>query len=80
MVDLELNVEKGVITRGRAWSDCLVPTFIDSLNEILESGTITYDVQGVNTIGEQLRQRFPENEMITGKFIPELVEWMTHAI
>ena len=80
LVDLELNVEKGVITRGRAWSDCLVPTFIDSLNEILESGTITYDVQGVTTIGEQLRQRFPENEMITGKFVPELVEWMTHAI
>jgi len=80
LVDLELNVEKGVITRGRAWSDCLVPTFIDSLNEILESGTITYDVQGVAKIGEQLRERFPENEMITSKFVPELVEWMTHAI
>ena len=80
LVDLELNVEKGVITRGRAWSDCLVPTFIDSLNEILESGTITYDLQGVAEIGEQLRQRHPENEMITGKFVPELVEWMTHAI
>jgi lipoate-protein ligase A len=33
LVDLELNVEKGRITNGRAWSDCLVPTFIDELNE-----------------------------------------------
>lgn len=44
LVDLELNVEKGRITRGRACSDCLVPTFIDELNEILASGEITYDV------------------------------------
>jgi hypothetical protein len=50
------------------------------LNEILESGEITYDVPGVAKLGEQLRLRFADNEMITSKFIPELVEWMTHAI
>lgn len=38
LIDMEMNVEKGKITRGRVYSDCLVPVFIDSLNEILESG------------------------------------------
>ena len=29
LVDVQFNVEKGVITSGRVFSDCLVPAFID---------------------------------------------------
>ena len=73
LVDLELNVENGRITRGKAWSDCLVPIFIDELNDILNSGEIIYDVQGVETLGKKLLERFPDNEQVRTKFVPELV-------
>ena len=46
-MDLEFNVEKGVITKGKVYSDCLVPSFIDELNEILATGKNTYDIAGV---------------------------------
>ena len=75
-MDLEFNVEKGVITKGKVYSDCLVPSFIDELNEILATGKNTYDIAGVESIGKQLREKFADNEAITGKFIPELVQWI----
>jgi len=34
----------------------------------------------VVALGDQLKERFPDNEMITKKFVPELVDWMSHAI
>ena len=76
MMDLEFNVEKGTIAKGRVYSDCLVPAFIDELNEIIGSGQITYDEAGIMQIGAQLNERFPENEVIREKYIPELVQWM----
>lgn len=48
MMDIEMNVEKGKITKGVCYSDCLVPVFIDELNEILKQGNITYDEKGVD--------------------------------
>ena len=51
LVDLEFNVEKGVITKGKVYSDCLIPVFIDELNEIIGSGKITYDEAGIQQIG-----------------------------
>ncbi len=38
LIDLEFNVEKGRITKGKVYSDCLVPNFIDEINVLLESG------------------------------------------
>jgi lipoate-protein ligase A len=38
LIDLEFNVEKGRITKGKVYSDCLVPNFIDEINILLESG------------------------------------------
>lgn len=75
-MNLEFNVEKGLITSGKVYSDCLVPSFIDELNELLASGRITYDVSGVDSLGNKLREKFADNEVVTGKFIPELVHWM----
>ena len=76
LIDLEFNVEKGRITKGKVYSDCLVPNFIDEINVLLESGLITYDQAGVEQLGNQLRVKFADNEAITGKYIPELVQWV----
>lgn len=43
LVDVQFNVEKGVIVAGKIFSDCLVPAFIDCLNDELATGSITYD-------------------------------------
>lgn len=80
LVDLALNVEKGLIIGGRCYSDCLVPQFIDELNELLASGQITYDEAGVEEMGRRLGERFQDNEVVRGKFVPELTEWMRGAI
>ncbi len=50
LVDFQFDVEKGVITRGQCFSDCLVPTYIDAINEILANGVITYDVTGIKSM------------------------------
>lgn len=82
MLDIEFQVEKGVIKGGVCYSDCLVPAFIDELNAILkEEQGITYDEQGMQRIGLLLAERCPQdNDIIQGKYIPELVRWMKHAI
>ena len=80
LMDVEMNVEKGVITKGVCYSDCLVPAFIDELNDVLASGKLTYDEQGINNMGNTLLERFPDNEVIREKYVPELVAWMRQAI
>lgn len=50
LVDFQFDVEKGVIARGKCFSDCLVPPYIDLINEILATGSITYDVQGMKNL------------------------------
>ena len=47
LVDVHFSVEKGKIKGGQVFSDCLIPAFIDSLNEELAKGDISYDVAGV---------------------------------
>mmetsp|Transcript_4372 Transcript_4372/g.7389 ORF Transcript_4372/g.7389 Transcript_4372/m.7389 type:complete len:84 (+) Transcript_4372:827-1078(+) len=50
LVDLQFNVEKGLIVKGQCFSDCLVPPFIDALNEILATGKVRYDVEGIKSM------------------------------
>jgi len=38
LVDFQFNVEKGIIVAGQCFSDCLVPAYIDSINEIIATG------------------------------------------
>jgi len=35
LVDFMFDVEQGVIVNGRCFSDCLIPGYIDAINEIL---------------------------------------------
>ena len=58
LVDVQFNIEKGRIVMGQVFSDCLVPAFIDALNEEIATGEITYDVQGIKQLCERVGQRF----------------------
>jgi hypothetical protein len=51
-------VHKGKIAQGKVYSDCLLPQFIDELNEILGSGEINYDISGISDLGNRLRLKF----------------------
>lgn len=72
LVDMQFNVERGVITTGRCFSDCLVPPYIDAINEVISSGTITYDTQGMKNLGEKLRERFRGEASVDPRYTDEL--------
>ena len=86
LVDFQFDVVKGVITAGQCFSDCLVPPYIDAINNILATGTITYDVPGIKDMCNQLREQFDDdtanemNQMLKGKYTSELEEWLIQAI
>jgi hypothetical protein len=77
---VEVRVEKGLIAGGRCYSDCLLPGLIDELNTLLDSGKVPYDERGADIIGEGLLEKFQGNDIVTGKYIPELVQWIKQAI
>ena len=60
LVDVQFNVEKGKIVKGQIFSDCLVPVFIDALNEELATGDISYDINGIKTLCDRVRFRFED--------------------
>ena len=69
-------MQKGKIQRGQVFSDCLVPSFIDELNAVLATGEIAYDVAGMQSLVDQVRQKFttddPTDKQIREVFLPEL--------
>jgi lipoate-protein ligase A len=78
LVDMQFDVEKGVIVKGQCFSDCLVPPYIDAINDILAQGKVTYDVEGIKSMCDQLRQIFADdsanemNQTLKGKYTTEL--------
>jgi hypothetical protein len=63
------------------------PPYIDAINDILASGTITYDVLGIKTMCNQLREQFTDdamthemNQTLKGKYTSELEEWLINEI
>ena len=83
LVDVQFNVEKGKIVKGQVFSDCLVPAFIDALNEELATGTVSYDVNGVKSLCAKVSERFKgENAMqqVIETYIPEFEKWLVTNI
>jgi lipoate---protein ligase len=86
LVDVQFNVEKGLIAKGQCFSDCLVPPYIDAINEILATGTIPYSVEGIKLLCNQLRDKFSDddanemNQTLKGKYTSELEEWLIKEI
>ena len=56
LVDVQFSVERGLITEGKVFSDCLIPSFIDALNAELAKGDISYDEAGVADLCERVRK------------------------
>lgn len=83
LMDVQCNVEKGKVVSGQVFSDCLVPVFIDALNEELNAGDITYDVSGVQTLCARVKARFEGDDsalVVVETYIPELEKWLSSNI
>ena len=83
LVDVQFTVEKGKITEGKVFSDCLVPVFIDALNAELVKGDISYDVAGVADLCNRVKVQFQGEasmQAVHDTYIPELQEWLSRSI
>ena len=89
LVDVHVDVDKGLITGGRIYSDSLVPTLIDAFNEELSGSTggsshkIAYDVSGVAELCARVRTRLGEDEsqrVARDEYLPELQAWLSKEI
>ena len=50
-----------MIVKGKCFSDCLVPLYIEVINDILDKENITYDVNGIKKMCNLLRLQFKDN-------------------
>jgi len=87
LVDVHVDVERGLITGGRVFSDCLVPPLIDAFNDELGGGgagaPIAYDVPGVAELCARVRARLGDDESLRvarDEYLPELQAWMSAEI
>ena len=74
------NVQNGKIVYGQVFSDCLIPSFIEEINLILDTKEISYDKKGIKELSYRLYNKFIEDKVITEKFIPEIEQWLCNAI
>ena len=75
LVDFQFDVQNGVITEGKCFSDCLVPNYIDGVNEILGSGEVTYDVDGIKKMCSDLHVKFEGDDTLKG-YTEDLENWL----
>lgn len=88
LVDVHVDVAKGLVTGGRVYSDCLVPPLIDALNEELGEGLrggppITYDVPGISELCARVHARLGDDESLRAArddYLPELQAWLSAEI
>ena len=76
-------MEKGKIVKGQVFSDCLVPVFIDALNEELAKGETTYDVTGMESLCSKVSSKFEGQDamsQVSEKYIPDLQKWLIASI
>ena len=76
-------MEKGKIVKGQVFSDCLVPVFIDALNEELAKGETTYDVAGMESLCSKVSSKFESQDamaQVSEKYIPDLQKWLIASI
>ena len=86
LVDVSFDVDKGVISAGRVFSDCLLPGFIDCFNAELQGPSPTsYDVAGIVELCARVRSRLErmDNEgmaVARDVYLPELQAWLVAEI
>ena len=72
MTEVTYNVVDGVIKEAKVYSDCLLPDFIQAINEEIVSG-ITYDNKGLTQLEEKLAARGEDSWKTMAH---ELCQWM----
>lgn len=74
LIDVSFNVEKGRIVEAQVFSDCLIPAFIDAVNEELATGEITYDVSGVESLCKRVHSKFEADsamDVVRDTYLPQ---------
>lgn len=74
-VDVYVVVNKGVISSAKVYSDCLVPDFIDTLTDELNSKHYSYSKEGIEELTDILSFKFEGNEA-NQKIISDLRNWL----
>ena len=83
LIDIQFNVSNGKINEGKVFSDCLVPAFIEMLNEELATGEITYDVEGITDLCNRVTKKAEGQEtlkQVVDEYIPDLKLWLSDQI
>lgn len=65
-----------MIKQSKVYSDCLFPEFIDSMNNLLNSGEYSYDAEGIKRFCEDLAKTNPKQE----EFANQLQVWLRKNI
>jgi len=67
---------EGIIQEGKAYSDCLFPEFIESMNQILNSGKFSYDAKGIKEFCQELGEKNPKQ----AEYVNQLESWLHKKI
>ena len=65
----------GKIEKAKVFSDCLVPDFIDKLNEELNKKGYEYSKESFDKLGKSLKSQFEDKDNVQA-MIDDLVAWL----
>ena len=65
-----------MIKEGKAYSDCLFPEFIESMNQTLNSGKFSYDTKGIKLFCQELGEKNPKQE----EYVSQMESWLIKKI
>lgn len=76
LIDLHLEVARGgKIEKAKVFSDCLVPDFIDKLEEELNKKSYAYSKESFDKLGKCLKSQFEDKDNVQA-MIDDLVAWL----
>ncbi len=78
VVDLHLEVKKGLIEKAILYSDSLHPQFIDNINAILNSNKFKYNSEDMKVLEEKINET--TDDPILLKYSKEFCDWVGTCI
>lgn len=53
-----------------------MPIFIEELTEILNTGKVQYDQEGVQYLNDELVKKFENDAVIRETYVPDFTKWL----
>ena len=77
-------MKENIIMGGHCYSTCFFPQYVDSVNKVITSGKVPYDVPGVKLLFQLVNQDFQDDSalstMVREECSPEFEAWLSMAI